>query len=159
MIIKINNLEDPVMVDKLYEASRAGVKIDLIARSICCLIPGVPGMSENITITRILDHYLEHARVFVFFNNGNPDLFLGSADWMKRNLYHRVEVVFPIYNENIKQEIIDITELQLKDNTKAAQLDEAHNNIRKIPTDQDAHCRAQVDTYQYIKTKLFPEDK
>ncbi|MEI9808831.1 MAG: hypothetical protein WDO16_13735 [Bacteroidota bacterium] len=83
------------MITRLYEASRAGVKIQLLIRSICCLAPGVTGQSENITVTRIVDRYLEHARVFVFHNNGSPEYYMGSADWMSRNLHSRIEVCFP----------------------------------------------------------------
>ncbi|MDX2303806.1 MAG: polyphosphate kinase 1 [Microscillaceae bacterium] len=158
MIIKINNLEDPVMIDKLYEANRAGVKIDLIIRSICCLVPGISGMSENITVTRILDRYLEHARVYIFENNGNPALFLGSADWMKRNLYHRVEVVFPIYDPQIKEELLQITEIQLKDNVKAVHLDEFHHNIRKTHAEDTQPCRAQEEIYHFVKSRLSIEN-
>jgi polyphosphate kinase len=95
IIFKLNNLQERNMIEKLYEASRAGVKIDLIVRSICCVAPGIEGQSENITIRRIVDRYLEHARIFMFYNNGEPEFYMGSADSMSRNLYSRIEVVFP----------------------------------------------------------------
>jgi len=129
IIIKLNNLEEKVLISKLYDASNAGVKIQLIVRSICCLIPGVPGMSDNISITRIVDRYLEHGRVFIFTNDSNIEVFMGSSDWMNRNIYRRIEVCFPILDENIKQELIDIIQLQLNDNVQAVQLNERLENI------------------------------
>jgi len=110
--IKLNNLEERVLINKLYEASNAGVRITLIVRSICCCIPGVPGMSRNITNHRIVDRYLEHGRVFIFHNNGQEEIFLGSADWMNRNIYRRIEVCFPLYDERLRQEIKEILRLQ-----------------------------------------------
>jgi len=148
--IKLNNLEDSTMIDKLYEASQAGVSIHLIIRGICCLIPGVPDMSENITITRILDRYLEHARIFIFHNAGNPAVYMGSADWMKRNLYRRVEVVFPVRNPEIRKEIFQLMELQLKDNTKAVQLNEKHENLPINASSAEKH-QAQTDFYYWLK--------
>ncbi len=127
--IKLNNLEERVLIDKLYEASNAGVKIHIIARSICCLVPGITNMSQNITVTRIVDRYLEHGRIFVFSNNNEPEVYLGSADWMNRNIYYRIEVCYPVYNAAIKQRIIDIIQLQLKDNTQAVQIDSELNNV------------------------------
>lgn len=129
VIIKLNNLEERVLITKLYEASQAGVKISLIARSICCLIPGVPGMSENITIKRIVDRYLEHGRAFIFHNNGNPEVYLGSADWMNRNIYRRIEVCFPVNDEQVKAEIMAIINLQLQDNVQAVMLNEHLENV------------------------------
>ena len=112
--IKMNNLEERVLIDKLYEASEAGVRINLIVRSICCCIAGVPGMSSNISITRIIDRYLEHGRVFIFHNKGEEEIFLGSADWMDRNIYRRIEVCFPLYDDSLKQQIRTIIRLQLE---------------------------------------------
>jgi polyphosphate kinase len=129
LTLKMNNLEEQVLISKLYEASQAGVKVSLIVRSICCLIPGVKGMSENITVKRIVDRFLEHGRVFIFNNNGNKEVFMGSADWMNRNIYHRIEVCFPVYDEAVKQAMIDIINLQLKDNVQAVQLNEQLQNI------------------------------
>jgi polyphosphate kinase len=110
--LKMNNLEEKVLISKLYEASQAGVQITLIIRSICCLVPGVKGMSENIKVLRIVDRYLEHGRIFVFHNEGQKEVYLGSADWMNRNIYRRIEVCFPIYNESIKAEILMILSRQ-----------------------------------------------
>lgn len=151
IIIKLNNLQEKVMIDKLYEASCAGVKIEMIIRSICCLIPGVKGMSENITIRRIVDRYLEHARIFLFHNNGDERIYMGSADWMSRNLRNRIEVTFPVHDKQLKKRIRKIIDFQLSDNTKAVLLDEKIQNI-PIEKDEKNPVRAQMDTYDYIKS-------
>src|SRR6187431_1226570 len=150
IIIKVNNLQEREMIEKLYEASRAGVKIELIVRSICCVAPGIEGQSENITIRRIVDRYLEHARVFMFYNNGEPEIYMGSADWMNRNLYSRIEVIFPIYDEKMKKEINDILQLQLNDNRKAV-LFRADLSNEKILTIDDRSIPAQKAIYNYVK--------
>lgn len=155
IIIKINNLEDERMIEKLYEANNAGVKIDMIVRGICCLIPGVEGMSENISVTRLVDRFLEHARVFVFHNNGDEEIYMGSADWMRRNLYKRVEVVFPIREPRIKKEIKKMIALQLKDNTKARRLDSTHINL-PIPH-EGKEVRSQMDFYKWLKKREMAE--
>jgi polyphosphate kinase len=129
IVIKLNNLEEKVMIAKLYEASRAGVKISLIVRAICCLVPGVQGMSENIKVIRIVDRYLEHGRIFIFHNNGRSEIFMGSADWMDRNLHRRIEVCFPVYQRAMKEEIALMINLQLSDNAQAVQIDSKGNNI------------------------------
>ncbi|WP_214227470.1 polyphosphate kinase 1 [Pedobacter sp. B4-66] len=116
--IKLNNLEEKILIAKLYEASQAGVKIQLIVRGICCLIPGQPGLSENITVTRIVDRYLEHGRIFIFENSGNKEIFMGSADWMNRNIYSRIEVCFPLYDAKLKEIIMKIVNLQLQENAQ-----------------------------------------
>jgi polyphosphate kinase len=129
IIIKFNNLEEQEMIAKLYEASEAGVTVSLIVRGICCLQPGVKGMSENITVNRIIDRYLEHGRVFIFHNNNHPKVFMGSADWMIRNLHRRIEVCFPIYQDDLKSEIINLTNLQLRDNTQSVIINDQGNNV------------------------------
>jgi len=126
--IKMNNLEEKVLISKLYEASNAGVRIELIVRSVCCLIPGVPGQSEHITIKRIVGRYLEHGRIFVFENNGDKEVFMGSSDWMNRNIYSRIEVCFPIYDQSLKAELIAILDLQLRDTVQAVELNEELQN-------------------------------
>ena len=150
IIIKVNNLQERDMVEELYEASRAGVKVDLIVRSICCVAPGIEGQSENITIRRIVDRYLEHARVFMFYNNGEQEFYMGSADWMSRNLYSRIEVIFPVYDEKLKKEINDILQLQLND-TKKAVLFRADLSNEKILTIGDRSIPAQEAIYNYVK--------
>jgi polyphosphate kinase len=151
IIIKVNNLQEREMVEKLYEASRAGVKIDLIVRSICCVAPGVEKQSENITIRRLVDRYLEHGRIFMFHNNGETVLYMGSADWMSRNLHSRIEVIFPIYDEKLKKEISDILQFQLSD-TKKAVLFTADLSNEKIPSINEKPVAAQEAIYQYVKS-------
>lgn len=119
IVIKLNNLEEEKMINKLYEASNAGVQIDLIIRGICRLIPGEKGKSEHITVRRIVDRYLEHGRVFIFHNQGNEEVFMGSADWMNRNIYRRIEVCFPVFDEQIKAEIKAIIQIELQEPTQS----------------------------------------
>lgn len=151
IILKMNALQDPAMIDCLYEASEHGVQIDLIVRGSCCLIPNQP-YSRNIRITRIVDSFLEHARVWYFGNGGNPKVFIGSPDWMKRNLYRRIEAVTPILDTGLRQEIIDMLDIQLKDNRKACFVNEELQNIFK--KDETAvPVRAQYTFYEYLKNK------
>lgn len=155
-IIKVNSLVDKKMIRKLYEASQAGVKLKLIVRGICTLIPGVKGYSENIEVISIIDRFLEHSRIFVFCNNKNNIYFTGSADWMPRNLDHRIEVITPIYDSEIKKELWDILQIQLKDNCKARTSNE-HNINYYIETDTDEYTRSQFDTYEYLRLKVENE--
>lgn len=149
IIIKLNNLQERAMIEKLYEASRAGVQVDLLVRSICSLAPGVTGQSENIKVRRIVDRYLEHARVFVFHNDGEPEYYMGSADWMNRNLHSRIEVVFPIYDKSLQAEIEHILQLQLQDNRKAVLLS---NNLENERVSSDGlPLAAQQAIYDYVK--------
>ncbi|WP_417355091.1 polyphosphate kinase 1 [Flavobacterium sp.] len=151
--LKMNSLTDYKMIDKLYEASREGVKIQLVIRGICCLIPGVEGMSENIEAISIVDNYLEHSRVYIFGNNGQPEVFISSADFMTRNLDERVEVTCPIYDEDIKKELIDTFEIGWKGNVKARLHSEnLENRYRKRP--EEKVFRAQLETYNYYRDKL-----
>ena len=150
IIAKMNGLEEPKIIDKLYEASNAGVQVKLIVRGICCLIPGVKGMSENIEVISILDRFLEHTRMYYFHNDGNEEVFLSSADWMKRNLRKRIEVAFPIYDEGIKKMMKDLLDIQLEDNTKARIIDKKQSNKYKTD-DNSKKIRAQYATYDYIK--------
>lgn len=154
ILLKMNGLQDPIMVNMLYRASEAGVKIDLIIRGICILKTG-RRYSKNIRVIRIIDRFLEHARVFVFHNNGNPTVYLGSADWMKRNLYRRVECVFPVYDKPLKEELIDILKIQLSDNVKACEIGSDMEN-KRIPTGEQ-EIRSQIATYEYFKNK-YPRE-
>ena len=131
MIIKINSLEEEIMINKLYEASNAGVQITLIVRGICCLMPGVINRSKNITVTRIVDRYLEHGRIFTFNNNNAPLVFIGSSDWMNRSMYRRIEVCVPIYDLQLKEQLMQLLNIQLSDNVKATTLDDQLQNIKK----------------------------
>ena len=151
IVLKMNALQDEAMIEELYKASEAGVKIDLIVRGICCLIPGQP-YSKNITVTRIVDSFLEHARVWYFYQGGKEMVWIGSPDWMKRNLYRRIEAVAPIFDPRNKQEIIDMLKIQLADNQKAVWVDEHLNNIFKRQPGQPP-VRAQYVFYDYLKVK------
>lgn len=152
VIIKLNNLEDELMIDKLYEASQAGVKIDLIIRAICCVIPQIPRLSENIVLYRLVDRFLEHARVFIFHNEGNEEMYIGSADWMKRNLYRRIEVCYPVYDKEVESEIKKIIHYQISDNIKSKVLDK-HLNHHPNKEDVTKPVRAQEATYEWLESK------
>jgi len=149
--LKMNNITSYKMIDKLYDASRAGVKIQMIVRGICCLVPGIEGMSENIEVISIVDKFLEHPRLFIFGNNGNPKVYISSADWMTRNISFRVEVGCPIYDETIKQELIDTFEISWADNVKARVIDQAQDNHYR-PHTLPAQ-RSQVALYEYYQQK------
>lgn len=150
MVLKMNSLEDPQMINRLYKASKAGVKIKLIIRGICCIVPGIPGLSDNIEIVSIVDRFLEHARIFVFHNGGNPLYYLSSADFMERNLSHRIETCFPVLDPDLKAEIQHIIDLQLADNVKARVIDRFDQNLYKR-TSSDVPVRAQIDSYYFYK--------
>jgi len=115
----MNSLVDPKIIQALYEASKAGVRIRLNVRGICCLRPGVPGLSENVQVISILDRYLEHSRAVVFGNGGESEVYLSSADWMPRNLDRRVELMFPIQQPDLKERVIEILRAQMSDNQKS----------------------------------------
>ena len=151
--LKMNSISDFKMTDKLYEASNAGVKIQLIIRGICCLIPGIKGLSENIEAISIVDNYLEHSRVYIFANDGNPDVFISSADFMTRNLDARVEVTCPIYDKDIKKELIETFEIEWKANVKARihSIDLANKYRRR---GDEKPFRAQLEMYNYYQNKL-----
>lgn len=151
--LKMNSLSDYKMIDKLYEASNAGVKIKLIIRGICCLVPGLKNYSENIEAISIVDNYLEHSRVFIFGNNDNPEVFISSADFMTRNIDARVEVSCPIYDEEIKQDLIDTFGIGWKANVKARlHSDKFENLYRK--RGEDKVFRAQQEMYKHYQNKL-----
>ncbi len=151
--LKMNSLSDFAMIDKLYEASNAGVKMKLQIRGICSLIPGVKGMSENIEAISIVDNFLEHSRVFIFCNDGNPDVFISSADFMTRNIDGRVEVTCPIYQEDIKKQLIDTFEVGWKGNVKARYHSEKLDNKYRIRKENEPIFRAQQETYNYYQNQ------
>jgi len=150
--IKINNLTNYDMVKMLYDASQAGVQIRMIVRGICCLVPGIKGISENIEVISVVDRYLEHPRMVIFENGGDRDIFISSSDWMTRNLDNRVEVSCPIYDKDIQQELVDTFELSWNDNVKSRWV-----NIDSKPvyrTNGNTALRSQNATYTYYKGKI-----
>ena len=152
IVLKMNGLHDQNMINELYNASENGVEIDLIVRGICCLVPNRP-FSANIKVTRIVDMFLEHSRIWYFYNDGEEELFLTSADWMRRNLNRRIETAFPILNAEIKRNIIDILNIQLQDNVKACLIDEhLHNNFKR--DGNPVKVRAQLAVYEYLKNNI-----
>ncbi|MDR1645375.1 MAG: RNA degradosome polyphosphate kinase [Tannerellaceae bacterium] len=155
IILKMNGLHDRDMIDELYRASENGVEIDLIVRGICCLMPGQP-YSRNIRVTRIVDMFLEHARIWYFYNGAREELFLTSADWMRRNLSRRIETALPIFDPEIKQAIIHILNIQLRDNTKACLVDEhMHNNFKRDGS--RLKIRSQLSIYEFLKERAEGE--
>ena len=151
IILKMNALQDPAMIDRLYEASQAGVRIDLIVRGY--LLPhSRRKYSRNIRVTRIVDTFLEHARVWYFGNGGKPKLFLGSPDWMRRNLYRRIEAVTPILDPDLKRELSDMLSIQLSDKRKACFVDDHLRNRWKSARPQKEKVRAQYTFYEYLKS-------
>ena len=154
MKLKMNSLSDFEMIDKLYSASNAGVKIQLEVRGICSLVPGIPGMSENIEAISIVDNYLEHSRLYIFGNDGDPEVYISSADFMTRNLDGRVEVTCPIYDPEIKQELMDNFDLGWKGNVKARYHSENMDNKYRVRKDNEPIFRAQLETYKYYQNKI-----
>jgi polyphosphate kinase len=148
--LKLNNLADDQVIRKLYEASRAGVRVDACVRGICSLVPGVPGMSDRIRVISIVDRFLEHPRVLIFENGGDPEVFISSADWMTRNLDNRVEISAPILDETLKRFITDVMELQFRDTTKARVIDEENANGYVLRGNR-RKLRSQMSTYNYIR--------
>jgi polyphosphate kinase len=153
MILKMNSLEERGMIEKLYDASRAGVKIQLIIRGICCLVPDVPGQSENIEVISILDRFLEHARVFYFLNGGEEELYTASADWMNRNLFRRIEVAMPINDPVLREEMKKVLAIQLADNTKARLITAEDGITYKERPDGAPKYRAQQDMYDWLASE------
>ena len=150
--IKMNSFTSYTMVDKLYEASKAGVKIQLIIRGICCLIPGIPGLSENIEAISVVDKFLEHPRLFIFANEGDPKVYISSADWMTRNLDNRVEVGCRIYDDDVKAELLDTFDISWNDNVKARVFSKDHDN--RYREKKEPAIRSQFALYEYYRAKL-----
>ena len=150
--LKLNSISSYKMIDKLYEASSAGVKIQMIVRGLCCLVPGVKGMSENIEVISIIDKFLEHTRLYMFCNNDSPKIYISSADWMTRNIENRVEVSCPIYDKDIKEELQDLFEICWSDNVKARVINESQDNRYRV--NNKKKIRSQFETYDYYLRKL-----
>ena len=159
IIAKMNSLCDRDIIKALYEASSAGVKIDLIIRGICCLKVGIPGVSENITVRSIVGNFLEHSRIFYFLNDGHYEIYCGSADWMPRNLERRVEILFPVDQEDLKEELLHILQVQLADTMKAAVLT-PEGTYEKVDKRGKKHILAQdVFTEEARKAAKKPEEQ
>ncbi len=162
IMAKMNSLCDKEIITALYEASCAGVKIELVIRGICCLKAGVPGLSENISVRSIVGNFLEHSRIFYFYNDGSPEVYMGSADWMPRNLDRRVEIMFPVENESLKAQVIHILELQLEDNVKAhiLQPDGTYEKEDKrgkvLVNSQDQFCKEAVKLAEEYRDEADP---
>ncbi|UTZ26159.1 polyphosphate kinase 1 [Vibrio campbellii] len=150
LTIKVNNLVDKGIVNKLYGASNAGVKINMIIRGMCSLVPGIEGVSENIRIISIVDRFLEHPRVVITHNDGDPQVYISSADWMTRNIDHRIEVAAPVRDPRLKQRIIDITNIHFTDTVKARLIDKEMRNSY-VPRGNRKKVRSQVAIYDYLK--------
>ena len=150
--LKLNNITNYKIISKLYEASRAGVQIDMIVRGVCCLIPGVKGMSENIRVISVVDKFLEHPRVYIFENDGDPQMYISSADWMTRNIDNRVEVACPILDKDLQQELLDTFMISWNDNVKARLVNIKNQNA--FVSNQEKAIRSQWATYAYFKEKL-----
>ena len=149
IILKMNALQDPAMIDRLYEASEHGVQIDLIVRGICCLIPE-QSYSRNIRVTRIVDSFLEHARIWYIGNEGHPKVYMGSPDWMRRNLYRRIEAITPVLDPDLRNSLIEMLTIQLADNQKACRVDAKLQNIFKKRTPGTPAVRAQYTFYDWL---------
>ena len=155
MILKMNSLSDPDLILKIYEAARAGVSVKLIVRGICCAYTEQKAFKKPLRAISIVDEYLEHARVFVFENDGKKQVFISSADWMVRNLDHRVEAACPIRDEGIQQELIDILNIQLSENVKGRLLDNAQSNRYITRTEKEPQIRSQEKVYKYLQSKTY----
>jgi polyphosphate kinase len=155
IILKVNSLSDEDLIDKLTEAAKTGVEIKMIVRGICCMFTEGKKIKHPIKAISIVDEYLEHSRILVFHNNGNPKVYISSADWMVRNLDHRVEVAAPIMEKALKQELIDFLEIQLSDNVKARVWDnELSNSYVKT---KGKKIRSQMEVYNYLYRKANPQ--
>ncbi len=144
IMAKMNSLEDPKIIEKLYEASSAGVKIKLLVRGVCCLIPGVDGLSENIEVKSIVGRFLEHSRIFVFNNNSNSRIFISSADWMRRNFDRRIELLFEIYKDDLKAHLLKVMEMYGKDNAKSRWLQPNKEYIRPKPDGERFNAQEEL---------------
>jgi polyphosphate kinase len=154
IVARMNSLVDQEIIEALYRASQAGVKIDLIVRGICCLRPGIKGVSHNITVRSIVDRFLEHSRVYCFDNACQPEVFASSADWMPRNLFHRIEAAFPIEDGNLRERMIsEILATSLADNTKAWTLQPDGSYCRLTPAKGEKPRRSQFELIALATTE------
>ena len=154
LILKMNSLSDEKLILKLYDAAKNGVKIKMIIRGICCMLTQNKKFSKKVKAISIVDEYLEHARIFAFQNEGKDSIYISSADWMVRNIDHRIEVACPVFDKEIKQELMDILNIQLSDNVKARILNNAQTN-EYMPRGNETVVRSQLETYQYLLNKKY----
>ena len=152
--MKVNSLSDELLIEKLYEAAKVGVEIKIVVRGIFCMLTENKQYFHPIQAISIVDEYLEHARIMLFHNNGDEKVFISSADWMVRNIDHRIEVACPIFNKAIQQELKDILLIQFSDNIKARKLDNQLSN-QYINPRNTKKIRSQVETYNYLNRKLI----
>ncbi len=143
IVAKVNSLVDPQIIATLYEASRAGVQIDLIIRGVCCLRPGLKDISDNIRVLSIIGRFLEHSRIYYFYNNGQEEIYIGSADWMRRNLDRRVEVITPIKDPDIAKDLQEILGIMLADNRQAWELQANGSYIQRHPCENAPEANSQ----------------
>ena len=156
-MIKINNLVDTDMIKLLYKASQAGVKVRLLVRGICSLLPGVAGLSENIEAISVVGRFLEHSRLFIFCNRGDEKYYLSSADWMTRNLDSRIEVACPIYDRDLQKELKMLVEMGLNDNVQARIINEVQDNPYKMAQPDEAPLHSQKQLYEYYASKEYAQ--
>ena len=158
--VKMNSLVDPQVIQALYRASQAGVKVDLVIRGICCLRPGVKGISSNITVRSIVDRFLEHSRIACFENAGQPQVFVMSADWMPRNFSRRLEITFPIEDAALCKQICqEIFPLLMADNTKAWRLRSDGSYVRIQPGKEEKPCRSQMEFINRLEAVVKTQRK
>jgi len=155
IIIKLNSLVDKILIDKLYLAAKAGVRIQMVIRGICCAYTEPKALKNNLKAISIIDDYLEHARVFLFGSGDEAQVYISSADWMVRNLDHRVEVATPIYDKNIRQELTDILNIQLAENVKGRILDNDQSNDYVERAEDEPEVRSQEAIYNYLRNKHY----
>ena len=151
--IKINHITDTDMVDKIYTASQAGVKVDIVVRGNCSLVPGIPGVSDHVRAVGIIDRYLEHSRILIFFNGGKPRYYIGSADWMPRNLVNRIEVMTPVYDEDMRKDLLRTVEYGLRDNTNGRLVDGKGTNLIQPVTEGGTPFRSQEELYKAYQSE------
>jgi polyphosphate kinase len=155
IIVKLNALVESQIIETLYAASRSGVRIDLIVRGVCALRPGIPGVSENITVRSVIGRFLEHSRVYWFENAGDPELYLASADWMERNFFRRVEIAFPVLRKQLRERITKDLEIYLADNTNAWEL-RPDGTYTRVAAGNASASDAQASLLEHFAGNLTP---
>jgi polyphosphate kinase len=155
VLLKLNSLVDKALIEKLYEAAKTGVHIQMVIRGICCAYTEQKAFKERLRAISIIDDYLEHARVMVFGNGKDPQVYISSADWMIRNLDHRIEAACPVYDKDLQQELTDILNIQLAENVKGRILDNEQSNTYVKRAENKPEVRSQEAIYKYLKNKSY----